>query len=40
VVAAGWRAEVADVAANYAKFDSRLPKALHEQLEGLKQRLG
>ena len=37
---AGWKAEVADVAANYAKFDSHLPKALTEQLEGLKQRLG
>ena len=32
--------EVEDVAANYAKFGSHLPKALTEQLEGLKQRLG
>ncbi|MFO1475941.1 MAG: phosphoenolpyruvate carboxykinase (GTP) [Verrucomicrobiota bacterium] len=36
----GWKAEVADVAANYSKFGSALPKALAEQLEGLKQRLG
>ena len=36
----GWNAEVADVAANYSKFGSHLPKALNEQLEGLKQRLG
>jgi phosphoenolpyruvate carboxykinase (GTP) len=36
---AGWQTEIADVAANYAKFGSRLPKALAEQLEGLKQRL-
>ncbi len=35
----GWQAEVADVAANYAKFGNHLPKALTEQLEGLKQRL-
>ncbi len=37
---AGWKKEVDDVAANYAKFDSRLPKALNEQLEGLRRRLG
>jgi phosphoenolpyruvate carboxykinase (GTP) len=37
---AGWKTEVADVAANYAKFGSHLPKALTEQLEALKQRLG
>ena len=36
---AGWKAEIADVAANYAKFDGRLPKALSEQLDGLKRRL-
>jgi phosphoenolpyruvate carboxykinase (GTP) len=35
----GWRAEIADVAANYAKFGSHLPKALTEQLDGLKKRL-
>jgi phosphoenolpyruvate carboxykinase (GTP) len=37
---AGWQAEVADVAANYAKFGGHLPKALTDQLEGLKKRLG
>jgi phosphoenolpyruvate carboxykinase (GTP) len=36
---AGWKTEVADVAANYAKFGSHLPKALTEQLEELKKRL-
>jgi phosphoenolpyruvate carboxykinase (GTP) len=40
VDAAGWQNEVADVAANYAKFDSHLPKALNGQLDGLKKRLG
>jgi phosphoenolpyruvate carboxykinase (GTP) len=35
----GWRNEVKDVAANYAKFGSHLPPALADQLEGLKQRL-
>jgi phosphoenolpyruvate carboxykinase (GTP) len=40
VDAAGWRDEVADVAANYAKFGSHLPKALNEQLDGLRKRLG
>jgi phosphoenolpyruvate carboxykinase (GTP) len=37
---AGWKTEVADVAANYAKFGSHLPKALNDQLDGLKKRLG
>jgi phosphoenolpyruvate carboxykinase (GTP) len=37
---AGWKREVEDVAANYAKFGSRLPKALNEQLDGLRKRLG
>jgi len=36
----GWKKEVEDVAANYAKFGSHLPKALNEQLDGLRQRLG
>ena len=36
---AGWKKEVADVAAYYAKFDGRLPEALAKQLEILKQRL-
>jgi phosphoenolpyruvate carboxykinase (GTP) len=40
VDAPGWRAEIADVAANYAKFGSHLPKALTEQLDELKKRLG
>ncbi len=40
VDAAGWKEEVEDVAANYAKFDGKLPKALSEQLESLRQRLG
>ncbi len=37
---AGSKKEVEDVAANYAKFGSRLPKALTEQLDGLRKRLG
>ena len=37
---AGWKKEAEDVAANYAKFDSRLPQALSEQLDGLRKRLG
>jgi phosphoenolpyruvate carboxykinase (GTP) len=40
VDAAGWKNEVADVAANYAKFGSHLPKALNDQLDELKKRLG
>ncbi len=36
----GWQKEIADVATNYAKFGDKLPKALSEQLEGLKKRLG
>jgi phosphoenolpyruvate carboxykinase (GTP) len=40
VDAAGWRHEAADVAANYVKFGSRLPKALSDQLDGLRRRLG
>jgi len=38
--AAGWKKEIADVAANYATFDSKLPKALNDQLDGLRARLG
>jgi phosphoenolpyruvate carboxykinase (GTP) len=38
--APGWKNEVADVAVNYAKFGSHLPKALSEQLDGLRKRLG
>ncbi|HKW28596.1 MAG TPA: phosphoenolpyruvate carboxykinase (GTP) [Verrucomicrobiae bacterium] len=37
---AGWKEEAKDVAANYAKFDSQLPKALSDQLDGLRKRLG
>jgi phosphoenolpyruvate carboxykinase (GTP) len=37
---AGWRKEAEDVAANYARFGSRLPAALANQLEGLRRRLG
>jgi phosphoenolpyruvate carboxykinase (GTP) len=40
VDAPGWQNEVADVAANYAKLDSHLPKALSDQLDALKSRLG
>jgi phosphoenolpyruvate carboxykinase (GTP) len=40
VDAAGWKNEVADVAANYAKFGDHLPKALSAQLDSLRQRLG
>ena len=35
----GWKKEIADVEANYAKFGDRLPKALREQLENLQSRL-
>ncbi len=37
---AGWKNEVKDVAANYAKFNGKLPNALSEQLENLRKRLG
>ena len=37
---AGWKMEVEDVAANYAKFGSHLPKALNDQLDSLRKRLG
>ncbi len=37
---AGWKTEVEDVAANYAKFGSHLPKALSDQLDGLRKRFG
>jgi phosphoenolpyruvate carboxykinase (GTP) len=35
----GWKKEIADVEANYAKLGSHLPKALNEQLEKLRKRL-
>ena len=37
---AGWKNEIADVAANYAKFGDKLPKALNEQLDSLRKRIG
>jgi phosphoenolpyruvate carboxykinase (GTP) len=37
---AGWKKEIEDVAANYAKFGDHLPKALAAQLDSLRQRLG
>ena len=37
---AGWRNEIADVAANYAKMGDKLPQALNDQLASLKQRIG
>src|ERR1043166_1045670 len=40
VDAEGWKKEAADIAAYYAKFDGRLPAALSNQLEALRQRLG
>jgi len=39
VDAPGWKSEVEDVAANYTRFGDHLPKALHDQLEKLRQRL-
>jgi phosphoenolpyruvate carboxykinase (GTP) len=39
VDAPGWKSEVEDVAANYTRFGGHLPKALHDQLEKLRQRL-
>jgi len=40
VDAAGWKNEIADVAANYTKFGAQLPAALGAQLDHLRQRLG
>ena len=37
---AGWKKEVEDIAASYARFDSKLPKTLTDQLDGLRKRLG
>jgi phosphoenolpyruvate carboxykinase (GTP) len=36
----GWKKEIDDVSANYAKFGSHLPGALNQQLEELRKRLG
>ena len=35
----GWKREIDDVAANYAKFGDRLPPALNQQLDELRKRL-
>jgi len=37
---AGWKKEAEDVAANFARLGSHLPKALNDQLDGLRKRLG
>jgi phosphoenolpyruvate carboxykinase (GTP) len=37
---AGWKKEAEGVAANYARLGSRLPKALNDQLDSLRKRLG
>ena len=37
---AGWKKEVEDIAASYAGFGVKLPKALTGQLDGLRKRLG
>jgi phosphoenolpyruvate carboxykinase (GTP) len=37
---ADWKKEAAGVAANYARLGSHLPKALNDQLDGLRKRLG
>jgi len=37
---AGWKKDAEGVAANYARLGSRLPKALTDQLDGLRKRLG
>jgi phosphoenolpyruvate carboxykinase (GTP) len=36
---AGWQREIADIASNFARFDSRLPSALKAQLDQLRDRL-
>jgi phosphoenolpyruvate carboxykinase (GTP) len=36
----GWKKEIEDVAANYATLGDHLPKALNDQLDGLRKRLG
>ncbi len=37
---AGWKKEVEDIAASYARYDNKLPKMLTDQLDGLRKRLG
>jgi phosphoenolpyruvate carboxykinase (GTP) len=36
---AGWKHQIPQIHAHYAKFGHKLPSKLHEQLEGLEQRL-
>jgi phosphoenolpyruvate carboxykinase (GTP) len=40
VDAASWKKEIDDIGASYAKFGSRLPSALTQQLDELRKRLG
>jgi phosphoenolpyruvate carboxykinase (GTP) len=37
---AGWKKEIENIAASYARFDSKLPQTLTDQLDGLRKRLG
>jgi phosphoenolpyruvate carboxykinase (GTP) len=37
---AGWKREIEDVATNYATLGGHLPKALNDQLDSLRRRLG
>ena len=37
---AGWKTEIEDVAASYATLGGHLPKALNDQLDSLRKRLG
>ena len=37
---AGWKKDAEDLAANYARLGSHLPKALNDQLDSLRKRLG
>ena len=36
---AGWKKEVEDLERSYTRFDSKLPKTLTDQLDGLRKRL-
>ncbi len=40
VDAAGWREAIPQIAAHFARFGDRLPRALHDQLEAMEKRLG
>ena len=37
---AGWQKEADDIAKSYARYENKLPKALTDQLDGLRKRLG